>query len=176
MSAPARCPSQLCLERLGMIIHRLERILGPAEHASKPGYNLLPLEPLSRRRDPRPDGGNFSGTIPGGFLTSGSSSSKERSISGTSVGRGGFLMMIGSPGGRPGGLGRGSGIGVSSIVASTSGQQSHCSRDRVRRLAFLTRAEDQTNSSSTGSRLLLEIMVRARPLATEPEAGAYPRG
>jgi hypothetical protein len=42
--------SQLSLERLGMIMHRLERFLGPAEHASKPGDNLLLLEPLTRRR------------------------------------------------------------------------------------------------------------------------------
>lgn len=56
-------------------------------------------------------GGRFSGTISGGFLISGSSSSSsEWSISGPSGGRGGFLMMIGSPGGRPGGLGRGSGM------------------------------------------------------------------
>jgi hypothetical protein len=48
--------------------------------------------------------------MPGGFLISGSSfSSSESSISGTSGGRGGSLMMIGSPGGRPGGLGKGSG-------------------------------------------------------------------
>ena len=33
-----------------MIMHRLERILGPAEHASKPGHDLLPLEPLTPRR------------------------------------------------------------------------------------------------------------------------------
>jgi hypothetical protein len=33
-----------------MIMHRLERILGPAEHASKPGNELLPLEPLTPRR------------------------------------------------------------------------------------------------------------------------------
>jgi hypothetical protein len=37
-------------ERLGMIMHRLERILGPAEHASKPGHDLLSLEPLTPRR------------------------------------------------------------------------------------------------------------------------------
>ena len=29
-----------------MIMHRLERILGPAEHASKPGHDLLPPEPV----------------------------------------------------------------------------------------------------------------------------------
>lgn len=33
-----------------MIMHRLERVLGAAEHASKPGHNLLPLEPLTPRR------------------------------------------------------------------------------------------------------------------------------
>jgi hypothetical protein len=60
-------------------------------------------------------GGGISGTIPGGVLMSGSSSSSsDPSISGTSGGRGGFLMMmIGSPGARPGGLGIGSGIASS---------------------------------------------------------------
>jgi hypothetical protein len=33
-----------------MIMHRLKRILGPAEHASKPGHDLLSLEPLTSRR------------------------------------------------------------------------------------------------------------------------------
>lgn len=32
-----------------MIMHRLKRILGPAEHASKSGHDLLPLEPLTPR-------------------------------------------------------------------------------------------------------------------------------
>jgi hypothetical protein len=33
-----------------MVMHRLERIVGPAEHPSKPGHNLLQLEPLTPRR------------------------------------------------------------------------------------------------------------------------------
>jgi hypothetical protein len=33
-----------------MIMHRLERIHGLAEHASKPGNDVLPLEPLTPRR------------------------------------------------------------------------------------------------------------------------------
>ena len=70
-------------------------------------------------------GGGFSGMTAGGFLISGSSSSsKEPSISGASSGRGGFLMMIGSPGARPGGLGTGSGM-ASAIVPQTV-----CSDDR----------------------------------------------
>jgi hypothetical protein len=146
-----------------MIMHRLERILGPAEHAPKPGHNLLSLEPLMPRRilgttdvldhgeiaqaqNPArtalsvghgfglyrstaeapsegrsarshdAGGGGFSGTISGGFLISGScSSSRDPSISGASAGRGGRLMIIGSPGGRPGGWGMGSGM-ASAIV------------------------------------------------------------
>ena len=33
-----------------MIMHRLERILGPAEQASKPSHDLLLLEPLAPSR------------------------------------------------------------------------------------------------------------------------------
>ena len=33
-----------------MTMHRLKRILGPAEQASKPGHDLLPLEPLTQSR------------------------------------------------------------------------------------------------------------------------------
>ena len=32
-----------------MVMHRLERIVGPAEHPSKPGNDVLPLEPLTPR-------------------------------------------------------------------------------------------------------------------------------
>ena len=51
--------------------------------------------------------------IPGGPLISGSSfssSSKDPSISGASGGRDGSLMIMGSPGGRPGGFGSGPGM------------------------------------------------------------------
>jgi hypothetical protein len=80
-------------------------------------------------------------------------------------------MMIGSPGGRPGGLGRGSGIGVSSIVPWTSGQQTHCPGNRVRRLAFLRRPGDQPSFTFAGGRLLL-----ARPLAALQRPFPKPHG
>jgi hypothetical protein len=68
-------------------------------------------------RSPGRGGGGISGVI-GGLLISGtsSSSSSEPSISGASGARDGSLMIMGSPGGRPGGLGTGSGI-VCSIVS-----------------------------------------------------------
>jgi hypothetical protein len=41
---------QLFLDRLDMVLQRLEWILRPAEHASEPGQDLLLLEPLAPSR------------------------------------------------------------------------------------------------------------------------------
>jgi hypothetical protein len=142
------------------------------DHPDLPRHSRSPSEVRSARSQGA-GGGGFSGTISGGFLISGSSSSSsDRLISGASGGGGGFLIMIGSPGGRPGALGTGSGIGVSLLGPWTLGQRTPLSTRSPASACLPQAAWRSDNLHIRRWSATLEIMVRSNPLATEPEAGA----